>query len=314
MKKLILAVVLGFTMVACSSDESTTQQDIQKTNVAFMIDQPSSSSTNRQIKRGNIPVWVNTINIKAESSNYRPYFTSENYTFDEQKGLDYIGLDNVAVGNNKFIGTTTTDSPQFYELTNFTSNATSNNTRFAAALDNIDNENPYVLYAGEKTQSISTSRTNIVTIPMLTNNGRILSVFQVTEDMRDLGIQAKITATVVGESTQTAITKGNELVTFKWSNINSVKDKLVTYKVEIAEINKQNVILKTYTVTEKVQASTSLTCLYTVNTDGITLKRNGVIITLSFQEWKNATCSTCPTVSDVNDGSFWSWFTTHFGK
>lgn len=312
----ISILFLAVLLTACSEESDVPKsEEIQKTNVAFSIDQPTESTTAKQIKRGALPVWVNTITLKAESTYYTPYSTSDTYTFDEQNGASDILLDGVAIKENKFIGTTTSDSPKQRVFTTFTSNSPTSNGKFSQALDNIDNENPYVVYYGKKTQTINTTGTNSVAIPMNTINGRVLSVFQVTQDMRDLGIQAKITATVTGEAPQEAITKGSELVTFKWSDESSIKDKVVTFKVEISEINKQNVILKTYTVTEKVRASTSLSCLYLIDTSGIVLKRNDVKIILNFQKWKNETCSSCPVISEVENGNFWlNWSTQHWGN
>ncbi len=288
MKRIILSLTIILLLSSCSTDE-TPQAQVQTKNVVFTIDQPSNT-TGKQIKRLNIPVWVNTIKIKAVS-NVFTYSTEDNYTFDLQNGASYIGLDNVAIGANAFTASTTTDSPQFFQLTNYTVNAGTVETKFATALDNIDNENPYVLYTGNTTATIAAIGSSVVALPMVTNNGRILSVFQVTDQLKSLGLQAKITTSVAGETTQTAITKGNELVTFKWSNANAVGDKEVTYKVEVSAINAQATILKTYEVKQKVIASTSLSCFYTIDSTGITLTKNDVKITLNFQEWKNETCN-----------------------
>lgn len=291
--KFLIVLILGL-FYSCSTDETQeTGTTIQKTSVAFIVDQPSAQTAGKQIKKTGIPVWVNSIKIKAVSNVFTNYETSDNYAFDNQNGASYISLDNVAIGSNSFTSTTTTDSPQFYQLTNFTVNSGSFEAKFATALDNIDNENPYVLYAGNTTAIISSAGSSIVTIPMTTLNGRILSVFQVTDQLKSLGLQAKITASATGETTQTAITKGNELVTFKWSNANSVNEKEVTYKVEISAINAQSTILKTYEVKQKVIASTSLSCFYTINSDGISLSKNDVKITLNFQEWKDLNCTDC---------------------
>lgn len=286
--RLVLALGIILLLASCSQEETETQ-GVQTRDVVFTIDQPSTP-TGKQIKRSNIPVWVNTIKIKA-TSNVFAYSVEDNYTFDQQNGASFIGLDNVAIGANTFTASTTTDSPQFFQLTNFTVNSGNFDSKFSTALDNIDNENPYVLYTGTKTETIASTGSSVVALPMLTNNGRILSVFQVTDQLKTLGLQAKITASVTGETSQTAITKGNETVTFKWSNANAVGDKEVTFKVEVSAINAQNTILKAYEVKQKIVASTSISCFYTINSDGITLTKNDVKITLNFQEWKNEICN-----------------------
>lgn len=291
-KTIILAVLLVSTLFSCSTEEIETQSSLQTRDVIFTIDQPATPKTGKQIKRNNIPVWVNTLSISA-SSNVFTHSTSDNFTFDQQNGTTYIGLDNVAIGANTFTASTTTDSPQFFQLTNYTVNSGTLENKFTTALDNIDNENPYVLYTGNTTATIASIGASVVAIPMTTNNGRLLSVFQLTDQLKSLGLQAKITVSVAGETTQTAITKSNELVTLKFSNSNAVTDKEVTYKVEVSAINAQSTILKTYEVKQKVLNSTSLSCFYTINSDGITLTKNDVKITLNFQEWKDLNCVDC---------------------
>lgn len=289
--RLVLALGIILLLASCSQEETETQ-GVQTRDVVFTIDQPTTAPTGKQIKRSNIPIWVNTIKIKA-TSNVFTYSTEDNYTFDQTNGASFIGLDNVAIGANTFTASTTTDSPQFFQLTNFTVNSGTFDSKFSTALDNIDNENPYVLYTGSKTETIASTGSSVVALPMLTNNGRILSVFQVTDQLKTLGLQAKITASVTGETAQTATTKSNEIVTFKWSNANAIADKEVTYKIEVSAINAQNTILKTYEVKQKIVASTSISCFYTINSDGITFTKNNVTITLNFQEWKNETCLEC---------------------
>lgn len=291
MKKIILsAILLAGIFTSCTTEE--TENNLQTRDVVFTIDQPITPVTGKQIKRNNIPVWVNTIKIKAVS-NVFTHSTEDNYTFDQQNGASYIGLDNVAVGSNTFTASTTTDSPQFFQLTNYTVNSGTFESKFTTALDNIDNENPYVLYTGATTATIASTGASVVALPMTTQNGRILSVFQVTDQLKSLGLQAKITASVTGETTQTAITKNSELVTFKWSNVNAVADKEVTYKIEVSSINAQNTILKTYEVKQKVIASTSLSCFYSIDSTGIKLTQNDVKITLNFQEWRDVNCKDC---------------------
>lgn len=280
--------LIAVSITSCSSDEPTSSTP-KTTSVTFAIDQSSSSTTGKQIKRGNIPVWVNTLLITATQGSYS---VGDNFTFDNSNGANFISLDNVALGNNTFNATTTTDSPQFFQLTNFTSNASTTSDRFEAGLNNIDNENPYVLYAGTTNATINPTGSNNVSIPMKTNNGRLLTVFQLKNELKTLGYQAKITASAVGQTSQVAITKGNELVTFKWSDSKALKDAVVTYKIEISLINSQNTIVETYDITQKIKESTSLECFYELNFKTYSPTVNEVKITLNWQEWKNEHCPT----------------------
>jgi hypothetical protein len=287
MKKILLLFAISLATLSCSNDNI---EDTPKTtSVVFAIDQPTASITGKQIKRGTIPVWVNTLSITANQDDYS---TNDNFTFDEQNGSSFISLSNVALGVNTFSATTTTDSPQFFQLTNYTTNANSTLGRFEAAMNNIDNENPYVLYAGNVNSNIVLNTTNTVSIPMKTNNGRILTVFQVKDRLKENGYQAKITASAPGENSQVAISKGNELVTFKWSDSKGLKDVVVTYKVEIALINNQSNIVDTYYITQTILASTSLECYFELDFKNYTPTINSVNITLNFDEWKKEHCTT----------------------
>lgn len=152
------------------------------------------------------------------------------------------------------------------------------------------------MYAGTANANIAQTGVNSVSLAMKTNNGRVIGIFQLSDDAKAIlingGLQAKITATIAGLPTQTAITKGNELVFFNWSDANSVAGKTVNYTIEISHVNSQSTILKTLTASQTVEASTSLSCYYTIDIDGIVFKRNDVGITLNWQEWKNAHCPT----------------------
>lgn len=297
MKKtnLLLLAIIAIITVSCTNDTNPEGETIQKTSVAFGIEQPTKT-TSKQIKRGVIPVWVNTITIKAQSVVYPTYSVTENYTFDQQNGASIISMDNVALGSNVFTVNTTTDSPQFYQLTNLTVNTGTIEDKFDTALDAIDNEQPYVLYNGTVTASVYESLMNSISIPVTTLNGRLLSVFQLNQALKDGGYQAKITAnySILSADALNNITKGNELSTFKWSNTNSIQGKTITYKIEVSKINNQSVILKSYTATQDIASSTSISCYYLITDDGIILKKSTELgLDLKFPEWKNEHCTTC---------------------
>lgn len=293
MKKILFLSIIALLALTSCSNEENNGSTIETVDVAIGITTPTTSTNTKQIKRGDIYTWVSGITIKATSNVYS-YNVTENYTFDEQNGSDAMTISGIAVGSNTFTASTTTNSTQFFQLTNYTTSASTSDLRFDAALDNIDNDDPYVLYTGESTSSITSSGVNVISIPMTTTNGRLLSSFQVTDQMIASGYQATITATVEGETSQTAIAKNNELVTFKWSNANAVDGKVVTYTIKIAKINDQNTILKTYTKTQTIVASTSIKCTYLIDDSGITYTNTATnTINTTFQEWNETECTTC---------------------
>lgn len=311
MKKILFFLtIIGLSLTSCSTDEQPTSgENAQTTSVLLDVSTPNttakSSISGKDINRNNIPLPVKNVKIVAKHLSSGTE-VSDNWNVVTSGGESFLKLSNVKTGNTKFTVTTTTDSPQFKELTNITTTSNKNivaeaqEERFDKALDNINNEVPYALYTGDLTQVITATDINSVGVNMTTQHGRILTVFQLKDylknhaDSKDgQGFQAKITATVDGESAQTAITKKNELVTFKWSNTTATSGKKVTYKIEISSINSQNNILETYTITQNIIASTSLSCFYELDFKTFSLTQKEVGINLSWQQWLDQHCTDC---------------------
>jgi len=299
-KKIILGIAILASMVSCSTEETQESQSI-KTSVLLDLQAGSSkSTTGKQINRENkIPVSVKTIAVKATNIQ-SGRVVGDNWDVVSSGGDSFIQLKDIEVGDTRFEISTTTDSPKFKELTNFGASGSDQLARFNSALNNINKENPYALYNGLTTQKILATDLNAVKASMTTQHGRILTVFQLKDALKNhagskdgQGFQANITATVEGQNSQVAITKKSELVTFKWSDDTALSGKKVTYKVEIASINDQNKVLETYTITQNILASTSLSCFYELDFKDFSLTRKDVGIELSWQEWVDAHCIDC---------------------
>jgi len=298
MKKILfLLAVFTALFTSCSTDDENTSS-VKTASVALTTE--TASVTGKQVKKpASIPAWVDGFSVKAKSNVYANYEVSDNYTFDQQNGATNIILDNVALGSNTFTASTTTNSAQFYQLTNYTASGNSLDAKFLAGLNNIKADNPYVIYTGlVPNANVTDSNVNLVTIPMTTVYGRILSVFQLNQALKNAGYQAKVTVTITSpvagsNSALDATTKNDELVTFKWSNLKSVAGAKVTYKVEVSKINSQSTIVKTYTLTQDILASKSISCYYTITDDGIVLKNPNQGLSLSFQDWEEVNCNDC---------------------
>ena len=60
-------IAIAFICFSCSTEESSVE--IQKTSVAFLVASPANT-TSKQVQRGDIPVWVNRVDITAVSGSY----------------------------------------------------------------------------------------------------------------------------------------------------------------------------------------------------------------------------------------------------
>jgi hypothetical protein len=309
MKKILFLflAVIGLSLTSCSTDEPIggTETSIKKTSVAFTTETPSST-TGKQVKKPtSIPEWVNGFKVTATSKVYtNPLYSSfADFTFDQQNGADNIILDNVAVGANTFTAVTTTDSPQFYQLTSNTYSGNNAETRFDNAYAGISLEGgkskPYLLYTGTIDKTISETTVNIVNIPMTSKYGRVLSVFQLSETLKNKEAYATVVVNVTSPTgavqSLTATTRGNELVTFKFSNEFSVAGANVTYTVTL--YNKNNVALKEYNNIKDIPVITigalkNHVCFYTLNDNGVIYKLPTQGVTLEFPAFETVKCNT----------------------
>lgn len=256
---LTLLIAIAFICLSCSPEEPSTE--IQKTNVAFLVASPATT-TSKQVQRGDIPVWVNRIDITAVSGSYSKADQFDLVTNNPNSNIEknFI-LNDVAIGNNVFTATSTTDSAKKYVL------APSNGTA-EAKITELKAHNPYVLYSGTATKLIAQTA-NVVNIDMTTKHVRILSVLQLENNTAfKNGYEASITATVDGEqSAGTTKVQKDGIVYFEWSNDKSLEGKKVTFKIDVTPINNNNNLHTIYSIEQVIKASTSISCIYTISKD-----------------------------------------------
>lgn len=283
MKKVILSLVLLASMTACSTDD--TQTPIQKTDVTFIV-ASSSNVTGKQVDKGNIPVWVNRIDISAVSGSYTKTEQFDLVTNNPNVEKNFI-LNDVAIGSNVFTATTTTDSAKKFVL------APSNGTA-EAKIAELKAHNPYVLYSGTKTQAINPTA-NVINIDMTTKHGRILSVFQLENNSAfKSGYEATITAKVDGVTAGTTKVQQSGIVCFEWSDDKALEGKKVIYTIDVSPINNNNNLHTIYTCEQTIKASTSISCIYTINKENAPspyTSENKLVF--SFQKWNEENCESC---------------------
>lgn len=311
MKKIVLSLSLTLALVfaSCSTDETpvapVAEQAIEKTDVPVVLTQPSSSNTDKSIKRNDIPASVAVVKLKAVFNPFPSYFVQDqwNVVADNASGTEEnIILKDIAVGSNTFTLTTETTATKKFELVTASGDA---DARITLLKKNV----PYALYDGTLVKNIVKTG-NIVTITATTPHGRLLTVFQLENNgvyknvitNQNEKFAAQITAKIVNASgTVLATNNGpkidnNGLASFEWSNELSVAGNKVVYTVDVTPYPNNNDNQHTiYTVEQAIKASTSISCIYTVGKDKVPSPvADESKIVFAFQKWIEENCPDYP--------------------
>lgn len=295
MKKIFfLFAILIASFTSCTSDNvSDSKPETATVSVITVADATTKSENSKNIARGNIYAWVNSITLSAKN-------VATNTTVSDlfnltgsynSNSVTAFGLDNVLLGATIFNVISTTDSAKRLTLAPTSGNATT-------VLAGLKANNPYVIYKSGDVNYTVSNETNLITIPMTTEQGRILAVFQMdsNQDFRN-NFKATINVSAEGETlvaSQNVPISDNGLVSLEWSSDKSLDGKKLTYTVSVYPKNNNNNIAPTvYTIVDVIKASTSYSCLYTIDKNKAP-KTNVDVKNIKFtwQEWIEAGCPT----------------------
>ena len=139
--------------------------------------------------------------------------------------------------------------------------------------------NPYAVYESTDVSSfISEDSLNAVTLDMTTQNGRLISNFQLSKN----GYAITVVTTTDGVLTSTSTISNNESVTAYLSNNNALGGVLRQHTVTIHRPNNSEV-LNTYVINETVIESTSISNYYEVGINEVMVKSSS--LTFTWQVW-----------------------------
>lgn len=300
---MILAIALS--AVACSTeDAATNNQSIAKTDVAFLLRNPSSSSeTGKSIKQNDIPASVAVVKLKAVHSSGYEVKDQWNVVPNNTVGAeDNFILKDVGVGNNTFYLTTETTAKKQFELVGVNGNP-------ETVITNLKKNVPYALYDAVLSKLMAQTG-NLVNINATTPHGRLLTVFQLEDNgtyfekltNKNEKFAATIKAEVKDASGKVLATNngpkinGSGLASFEWSNELSVAGNKVVYTIEVVPYPNNNDNLKTtYTIEQAIKASTSISCIYTVGKDKApkqTIDESKIVF--AWQKWVEENCPDYP--------------------
>jgi hypothetical protein len=298
MKKIFLFLSLvALSLTSCTSDDDTKEAVASGKPTEFAsVDANIGTTTNttsKNVNRGNIFAWVKDINVTATSTVWN-YATSEAFTLVASGGESSFTIKDVAVGANKFDAITSSfDANKVYSVNSVTGSGASF-TLAQSAVSTAIARNPYAVYSGTTNANIANSAVNTVNLSLNTNNGRIIAAFVLADDtVLRANTYAIVTANVTGvtpnPATLTSAQIKNNAVIFEWSNENSLVGKTITFTVNVYDDTAPNKVLKTYTIAKTVEASTSYSCIYTIDRDNIINNKEDKFV-FTFQVWKEVSC------------------------
>jgi hypothetical protein len=290
MRKVLLLNVLALTMFSCAVEESASNPT---TSISAIVtpEAKTSSLTGKDVKRGNIYPWVKDITLTV-SSNETSHVASEVYTLvpnstsGSAADAGVFRLDNVAIGSNTISAVSTTSTIGDMSLT------VSRGVPATVVTESIA-RNPYAIYHSPIiTKDIQETPNNVISIPMNTNNGRIIGAFSVNDAYLLRNFEVWVSATVNNVEVNKVRIQAGDVAKFYYSDATAVAGAVVKYTVTTVNIKTQTVF---EVVTESVtmEASTSYSCNYLVMPKRKLFKDENKF-NFVFQPWKETTCPTCP--------------------
>lgn len=320
MKKVLLVLLLlllGVFLVSCDRSETNIYLDDDGIPIVTgakvrIAPQASSSSgvagrnvtnSDTSVDRDGMFVWIETVTVVAqdsESTNYGDTFV----LVDDGSGSDGFYLEDIPTN----------------ETIDFSASSTSKEDgagKFLASTGNPNNLDgfvarmPFAEYATDSPVSqYIENGDNIVSLQMNTEHGRLISSFQLDDDIQynnPSNNNLPMYKLVVKRGSESAYATGPSGVVSYWNDANSVGGVTQTFDVEIQNYETGSVVY-TRTIDETFVASTSTTNKYVVGLDFVDLSTVEVIFT--WQAWSNNDgvdeTSDCGTVTTQTINGNWS--------
>lgn len=266
MKKL-LVLLLGL-FVSCSQ-ETNIYMDGDKVDV-LLNPKTKSTTSSKGVDRGDIYVWVKDINVSV-TEQATGIVLNEVFTLTDNAGdVSEFVVSDVPVGTNVFNAVTTTNGESLN-----THYVTGNNSDLSIYVD----MNPYAIYSsGDESMFVSNDSSNELTLDMTTQNGRLISHFQLEKN----GYSVTVKTFTDGVLTNTTTILNNETVTSYLSNNNSLDGLTRQHILTITRPNSSEV-LNTYIIDEEVSASVSKSNTYIINEDEVLTSSSS--LSFVWQSW-----------------------------
>ena len=286
MKKVLLALLVGLgVMTSCHNDEHTHEIVFPTASIRLSVDANSNASkgtsneskSNIDVNRDDIPATVETIDVTVSSS-VAPIEINNIYTLvDDGSGDNGFVVENVALGLNDVIATTTTVANGSFNVSQFSTNSFTAQEKLDDNKANI----PYAIYDGQVLDVDITGNNDFVNVPMTTQNGRLNTVIVMEESIRDDYYYEVITWTTSEPATYFYPTNSNKGVSLYWSDEYTLDGEQQGITVNVFS-NDGTFVFDSLTLLTTV-ASTGLNTILTINATDVQAQQVG--FSFNFQPW-----------------------------
>ncbi|KAF2333399.1 MAG: hypothetical protein REI96_04520 [Flavobacterium nitrogenifigens] len=210
MKIKLLLSLLFFSLISCSKDDANNNEIVaQETSMNILLNSEKTNITGKDVKRGILPVTVNSVVIKVQpwttGGGIDPTRVASVFNFNivadnNTSAADGFEIRNFSTGVSRLSVTANSSSTvQEYVYGNWTneSSTLSVNDLFikweaqSPAVNYISNAQTINAVAGINTP---------VSFTLIPTNGRIISVFQLSNELKDWNYSAKVQTKFEGGS------------------------------------------------------------------------------------------------------------------
>ncbi len=290
MKKTIIALAfVTLSFVSCTNDDSTTNDAVATTkdgvttaklNVAIKTNE--NNLTGKNVERGTLYAWIKDINISVISQDFN-YTKSEIFTLVPNGTPDAshtFDLDNVAVGRNTIEVSTTTSTPESYSVD------TSNNGAVNMLEFFKTDRKPYAIYTATiPTFNVIQGITNQIPTTVLTTvHGRSISVFTLSQRLKDMGVTVKVMPHIGTDEKPSFNVVSGLVNTVYWSNAQSIGGEKIHFNMHLFDKN-GNYFNKLYT-SVTIVSSQSTNNVFVI--DDSKIDQQSVSEKFTAQEWKDS--------------------------
>jgi hypothetical protein len=268
MKKVLLVLLVAVGFIACEKETVIVIEDDQCEECQGAIVNLAPQARG-PVDRGTMYAWIDVITVVATDDNGVDY-GDEFELVDDNSGADGFFLQDVPTGEIIDFSASSTSITQSYNGQTLVEADPNDLTSFV-------NRMPYAEYATDAPVSqYIENGDNLVYLQMNTNHGRLISSFQLANN-----IQSGYNLVVTRGGDVVTVTGTSGVVSY-WNGTTSLSGTDQTFNIEVKDIVTGQVVF-TRTITETVVASTSTTSKYVVGLGFV--EDSTVEVIFTWQPW-----------------------------
>ena len=276
--KNLLALVLSLTILTSCHHDHDNDITIEFPTTSVVLNVSAETSTSRvSVNRNDIPATVEEIDVTI-TSNVSPLEVMETFELvDDGSGVDGFTVEQVALGSNDVVATTTTVANNIFNVSQFSPN----NITAQEKLDANKLLVPYAIYDGEVLDYTVTGTSDFINVPMTTQNGRLNTVIIMEESIQDDYYYEVITWTASVPFAYHYPSNSSKGTSLYWSDQYAVDGEQQGITINV--FDNAGTFVDEYLTVLTVAASTGINTLITINADGV--QAQTVEFGFSFEPW-----------------------------